>query len=76
MFKKTLSTKEAAEYVGIGQGKLLNMIRNGRGPVHYRLGYRTLRFTKKDLDRWADAQFKNTRRKIYLVEEALEEDEE
>jgi excisionase family DNA binding protein len=47
-----LLPKEAADYVGCGYDKLMQMVRRGEIP-HYRIGRRVF-FTKEKLTLWID----------------------
>lgn len=50
---KLLSTKEAAEYLGVTEHTLLVWFRAHRVPG-IKLGHRTLRFRREDLDAFAE----------------------
>jgi excisionase family DNA binding protein len=52
--KNRMLPKEAAEYIGAGYDKLMQMVRLKQIP-HYRIGRRVL-FTKEALDEWIQFQ--------------------
>lgn len=52
--KTRMLPEEAAEYLGCGYDKLLQMVRQKQIP-HYRLGRRVF-FTKNSLDSWIENQ--------------------
>lgn len=52
--KKRMLPEEAAEYLGCGYDKLLQMVRQRQIP-HYRLGRRVF-FTRNTLDLWIENQ--------------------
>lgn len=53
MIEKTrMLPKEAAEYIGCGYDKLMQMVRQGK-VIHYRIGRRVF-FRKESLDLWLD----------------------
>lgn len=54
MGKTRLLPNEAAEYLGCGYDKLMQMVRKKEIP-HYRIGRRVL-FTKESLDLWIENQ--------------------
>ena len=55
MAQEKLNTRQAAEYIGVAKRTLdkwrLNQYQ-GRGPKYIRLGYKTIRYTKTELDKW------------------------
>ena len=61
MEKRVLTTREAAEYLGISYSYLRTIRMTGQikerlaPPPHVFIG-RALRYVKEDLDRWIDAQ--------------------
>ena len=52
---KYLSTREAAEYLGLSARTLDRYRVSGEGPVFHRFGGR-VRYTREDLDVWAAAR--------------------
>ena len=52
---KYLSTREAAEYLGLSARTLDRYRVSGEGPVFHRFGGR-VRYTREDLDAWAVAR--------------------
>ncbi len=53
--RKYLSTREAAEYLGLSARTLDRYRVSGEGPVFHRFGGR-VRYTRADLDAWAVAR--------------------
>ncbi len=53
--RKYLSTREAAEYLGLSARTLDRYRVSGEGPVFHRFGGR-VRYTRDDLDDWAKAR--------------------
>ena len=53
--RKYLSTREAAEYLGLSARTLDRYRVSGEGPVFHRFGGR-VRYTRGDLDAWAKAR--------------------
>ena len=51
--RKYLSTREAAEYLGLSPRTLDRYRVSGDGPVFHRFGGR-VRYTRSDLDAWAE----------------------
>jgi excisionase family DNA binding protein len=57
---KVLRTRDAAEYVGIGESTLTNLRVSGGGPRFIKLG-KTVLYDVRDLDKWMNAnKFKTT----------------
>ena len=52
----TLSTKEAATYIGLSASLLEKLRLQGTGPVFCRLGERVVRYRHADLDAWVNAR--------------------
>jgi excisionase family DNA binding protein len=58
--RPVMRTREAAEYVGIGESTLTNLRVSGGGPRFMKLG-KAVRYDVRDLDRWMNAnKFKTT----------------
>jgi excisionase family DNA binding protein len=53
MMKKFLTDKEASEYIGISQGELANLVKDGR-IMSYKIGGVYTRFRVEDLDMYRD----------------------
>ena len=53
--RKYLSTREAADYLGLSSRTLDRYRVSGEGPVFHRFGGR-VRYTHSDLDAWAKAR--------------------
>jgi excisionase family DNA binding protein len=56
---RLLTTKEAAEYLGLSVSHLNKLRHYGRGPLYRKLGDRpgsAVRYRQSDLDAWADAR--------------------
>jgi predicted DNA-binding transcriptional regulator AlpA len=49
---RSLSTREAAAYLGISAQALFRLRRLGRGPVYYQPSPRKTRYFTKDLEAW------------------------
>lgn len=50
-----LSTRQAAEYLGVSRGWLETLRSRGAGPAYARIGARII-YDRRDLDRWVDSQ--------------------
>jgi excisionase family DNA binding protein len=53
MQERLLRPKEAAEYLGLGHSTLAKLRVSGGGPAFRKFG-RSVRYTREDLQRWAD----------------------
>jgi excisionase family DNA binding protein len=51
-----ITTREAARYLGLGKSTLEHYRLYGGGPTFCRLGPKTVRYRKEDLDTWAAGQ--------------------
>ena len=49
-----LTPDDAAQMVGMTKEQLLARVRRGRGPRAYKLGQRTIRFARQDIDAWLE----------------------
>jgi excisionase family DNA binding protein len=47
-----MTTREAAERLGLSPGTLENWRAAGKGPTYCRLSVRTIRYRPEDLDSW------------------------
>lgn len=57
---QTLTTEEAAKYLGVGSGTLQNWRSQGRGPKFLKIG-RAVRYHKETLDRFlAESEVQQT----------------
>lgn len=52
MSTELLSIEEAAAVLGISRGHMANMRVNGTGPAFVKLGSRTVRYDRWDLENW------------------------
>lgn len=52
MLQCTMTTKEAAEYLGFSEISLRRWRMKGTGPKFLKLGLRRVRYRKEDLDAW------------------------
>jgi excisionase family DNA binding protein len=52
----TLTSKQAAKYVGISEGALRLWRAEGRGPRFFRAGEKLIRYRRADLDSWIEAR--------------------
>jgi len=53
---RLLPPREAAEYLGVGLIALRDWRYRRIGPPYIRLGHRTVRYRKSDLDAWLERQ--------------------
>lgn len=56
MTKRYLRTKDAANYLGVGQSTLERKRIEGTGPAFRKLGSRIVTYAVEDLDAWASRQ--------------------
>lgn len=54
--KATMSVNETAEYIGIGRGKLYNMVKEGKIP-YLKFG-KSIRIPRRSLEIWLNQQCK------------------
>jgi excisionase family DNA binding protein len=63
---RTLTTHEVSLATGIKRWRVLQLIAEGKGPRHFRVG-KTIRVRVKDLESWLEAQTKKTQRAVSSV---------
>lgn len=54
--QNTLTSIQAAKYLGISEGALRLRRSEGRGPRHFKAGERLIRYRRADLDLWIEAR--------------------
>lgn len=55
MLQRTMTTQQAAEYLGFSTVSLKRWRSKGTGPTFIRLGTRRVRYRQEDLDAWVDS---------------------
>ena len=55
-YQNTLTSKQAAKYVGISEAALRLWRSEGRGPRHFKAGEKLVRYRRADLDAWIEAR--------------------
>lgn len=55
-----LSTKEAADYLGLNENTLRYWRHVGDGPKSFRLGKKLVHYLQDDLDQWLNDQYEST----------------
>ena len=53
---RLLTPAEAAEYVGLTEETLLRWRMRGQGPAFLKLGRKVVRYSRADIDAWAEAR--------------------
>jgi excisionase family DNA binding protein len=59
MESRLLKPKAAAEFLSLGQSTLAKLRASGEGPPFRKLG-RSVRYSREDLQAWADAHIRRT----------------
>ena len=55
IMERVMSSREAAEMIGVTEGTLMNWRSAGKGPVFVKYGRRVV-YRPKDVERWLDAR--------------------
>lgn len=54
--QNTLTTRQAAKYLGVSDAVLRLWRFEGKGPCHFRAGEKLIRYRRADLDSWIEAR--------------------
>lgn len=56
MDQEMLTTAQVAPMIGYTHGSLIKLRQRGGGPKFYRLGYKTVRYRREDVEAWIESR--------------------